>query len=75
MGSGGIAPLLLTSTLDGGEWPDSRLGRFTRWEKFHDTHCTGGQAGPRAGLEVMEKRKSYLCRESNPGRLARRDTD
>jgi hypothetical protein len=28
-GSGGIAPLLLTSALDGSDWSDSRSGRFT----------------------------------------------
>jgi hypothetical protein len=29
--SGGIAPLLLTSTLSGGEWSASRPCRFTPW--------------------------------------------
>jgi hypothetical protein len=32
MESGGIAPRLLTSALDGGEWSTSRPERFTIWE-------------------------------------------
>jgi hypothetical protein len=36
------------------------------------THCIGGWVGPTAGLDAMEKIKSYPCRESNPGRPARR---
>jgi hypothetical protein len=31
--------------------------------------------GSRAGLEVMEKGKSYSCPESNPNRPVRRYTD
>jgi hypothetical protein len=35
------------------------------------TNRTGGWVGPRAGLDVTEKRKiSFPCRESNPGRPA-----
>jgi hypothetical protein len=43
MGSGGIAPLFLTSALDGGEWSASHPGRFTPC-----THWTWGWVGPRA---------------------------
>jgi hypothetical protein len=31
--------------------------------------------GPSAGLDAVEKRKMLHCRESNPGRAARRYTD
>jgi hypothetical protein len=41
-GSGGIAQhTFLTSTLDGGEWSASRLGRFTPREKAPGTHWIG----------------------------------
>jgi hypothetical protein len=33
LGSGGIAPLFLTSALDGGQWSASRLGRFAPGER------------------------------------------
>jgi hypothetical protein len=35
----------------------------------------GGWVGPSAGLDDVEKRKILHCRESNPGRPARRYTD
>jgi hypothetical protein len=51
-GSGGIAPSCLTSSLDGAESSASRRGKenpgFT---------CIGSRAGPRAGLDAVEKRK------------------
>jgi hypothetical protein len=50
-GSGGIAPRILTSAQDGGEWSASRPGRFTPWERALGTHRIGGWVGPRAGLE------------------------
>jgi hypothetical protein len=31
------------------------------------THWIGGSVGPRAGLDVMEKRKILPCRDANPG--------
>jgi hypothetical protein len=37
-GSGGIAPPFLTQALDGGEWSDLRLGRFTPGERVPRTH-------------------------------------
>lgn len=33
---------------------------------FSRTHLTGGWAETRAGLNVVEKKKSYPCLESNP---------
>jgi hypothetical protein len=52
--------LLLTSTLDGGEWSASRSG----------AHSTGGWVDPRAGLDVVKSKYSiHACKELNPGRL------
>jgi hypothetical protein len=57
----------LTSTLDGGEWLASRLGRFTTREKSPNTHWIGGRVGPRAILDAVVKRKiSSPRRGSNP---------
>jgi hypothetical protein len=53
----GTAPLLLTLALDGGEWPASCPSHFTPSEIAPGTHWTGGRVGPRAGMDVMEKRK------------------
>jgi hypothetical protein len=62
MGDGGVAPPFLTSSLDG-KWSATRLGCFTPGE---------GAPGTRLGLYAVEKRIiSHLCRESNPGSLAR----
>jgi hypothetical protein len=47
----------LTSTLDGGEWSDSRADRFTPRERTPGTHLIGDWVGPRAGLEAVVKRK------------------
>ena len=36
------------------------------WEKIPSTYLTGGWMGPRAGLDVLEKRKILSrCRDSN----------
>jgi hypothetical protein len=57
-GSGGFAPrILLTPTLDGGDCPDSRPGRFTLRERAPGTHWIGGWVGPRAGLDAVVKTK------------------
>ena len=49
----------LTLELDESEWLASRPGRFT-----YGIHRTDGWVGPRAGLDVWEKRKtSYPCVE------------
>jgi hypothetical protein len=47
----------LSSALDGGEWPDSRPGRFTPMERSRDTYWIGGWVGPRAVLDAVVKRK------------------
>jgi hypothetical protein len=49
----------LTLSLLGGEWSASHLGHFTRRERTAGTHWIGGQEGPRAGLDNVEKGK-YL---------------
>jgi hypothetical protein len=61
-GSVGIAPPFLTPTLDGGEWSASRLYRFTPEERAPGTHWIESWLGPRAGLDVVEKRKIFHCR-------------
>jgi hypothetical protein len=53
-GSGGIAPLFLTSALDGGEWTASRPDLFIAGERALGTHLTGGWVGFWAGLEAVE---------------------
>jgi hypothetical protein len=66
-GSGGKAPFVLTSALDGGEWYASRPGRFTPRERTPGTYLIGGLVGPRAVLDAVVKRKiSIPRRESNP---------
>jgi hypothetical protein len=72
--SGGIAPRIPTSALDGGEWSTSCPGRFTPRERAPGTHRTGGWVGPRIGLDaVAKKKKSLHClfRDSNPSRQVR----
>jgi hypothetical protein len=56
-GSGSIAPLSLTSALDGGEWSDLRPGRLNPKKTASGTHWTGGWVGPRAVLDALVKRK------------------
>jgi hypothetical protein len=65
-GSGGIAPRIFTSALDG-EWLASRPGSFTPREKAPGTHWIGGWVCPRAVLDAVVKRKiPSPRRESNP---------
>jgi hypothetical protein len=54
MGSGSIAPPFLISILDGGEWSDSRPGRFNPGEIASRTPWLGGGVGIRAGLDSVE---------------------
>jgi hypothetical protein len=54
LGSGGTAPLFLTSELYGGDWSNSRLDRFTPEEITPSTHWIGGWLGLRGSLDVME---------------------
>jgi hypothetical protein len=49
--------IYMTSVLVGGEWSDSRPGRFTLGETAPGTHCIGGRVDPRAGLDDMEEWK------------------
>jgi hypothetical protein len=70
-GTGVITPPFLTSAPDAGERSASRLGRFTPREIAADNHWIGGWVGPRAGLDVVEKRKILRCREINPDRPGR----
>jgi hypothetical protein len=52
--------IFLTSALAGGEWLDSRPGRFTPGERAPDTHWIGGWVDPRAGLGDVEKRNVLI---------------
>jgi hypothetical protein len=46
----------LTSELDGGEWSDSRPGRFIPRERTPGTHWIGGWVGPKAVPDAVLKR-------------------
>jgi hypothetical protein len=46
--------VFLTSALVGGEWSDSRPGRFTLRERAPGTHWIRGWVDPRAGRDNME---------------------
>jgi hypothetical protein len=67
-GCEGIAPQFLTSALYGGERSSSRPCRLTPGETGPGTRCTGGLVGPKAGVDIMEKKAkiSCPCQESNP---------
>jgi hypothetical protein len=45
MGSGGIAPCILTSSVGGGEWPASLTGHFTPGERAPATRYIGRRRG------------------------------
>jgi hypothetical protein len=49
--------VFLTSTLVGGKWTTSRLGRFTPVERSFGTHWIRVWLGPRADLDDVENRK------------------
>jgi hypothetical protein len=51
------------------------LLRFSLRERAPGTYWLGDWVGLRVGLDVVEKRETYNCRESNPGHQARRFTD
>jgi hypothetical protein len=53
--SGGIAPRIVTATLNGDVWSASRPVRFTHKVRAPGTHWTGGWVGPRAGLDPVVK--------------------
>jgi hypothetical protein len=66
-GSTGIAPHILTSALDGGEWLGSRPGRLTPRERAPGTHWIGSWVGPKAVLDTVVKRTiPSPCWESSP---------
>jgi hypothetical protein len=48
--------VVLTSTLDGSEWLDLPIDRSTLKEIFLLYDCNSGCVGPKAGLDVLEKR-------------------
>jgi hypothetical protein len=49
---------------------------FIPGERAPSTHWIGGWVGPEAGLDVVPKKKiSFPCRDSNPGRAARRPSE
>jgi hypothetical protein len=58
-GSGGIAPLFLTSVLDGGEWSASLYGPFIPKERASSTHWIGGSVGLSSRMDG-EKTKKIL---------------
>jgi hypothetical protein len=60
--SGGVPPSFLIAALHGVEWSASRSGHFTPGEKAPVTHWIGGWAGPRIGLDTVEKRRILHCR-------------
>jgi hypothetical protein len=62
-----ISTYSLISALDGGEWSDSCIGRFTPRERAPGIHWIGGWVGPRAVLDAVVMRKIPIPRqESNP---------
>jgi hypothetical protein len=67
-GSVRIAPSFLTSALDWGEWWASCPGSFTPRELAPGTHSIGVCVGPRASLDVVEKRKSLTLPGIQPQR-------
>jgi hypothetical protein len=69
MGSGGIAPPFLTSTLNGGVSSASRPGRFIPGERATGTQWLGGWVGHTAGMDAVRNRNPTV----QP--VARRYTD
>jgi hypothetical protein len=67
IGSGGIAPPLLTSVLDGGWVVSLTPLPLYLWGNSPRIHCIGGSESPRAGLDAVERRKmSCPYQESIP---------
>jgi hypothetical protein len=49
--------IFLNSALVGGEWSGLGPGLFTPRERVPGIHCIGGQVGPGAGVDDVEKEK------------------
>jgi hypothetical protein len=49
--------IFLTSALVGGEWSESRPGRFIPGERTPGTHWIGGWVDLRVGLDYVKKKK------------------
>lgn len=64
-GSGVLAPPFLTSEAEGSEWSSSRLGRLISGNRALGTHWIKGSVGPRGCLDVMKRKISEPCQESN----------
>lgn len=65
--SGVIAPPLLTSSLDVGEWSASQLCRFTPGDRAQNTLRIKCWVNSEADVDVMQERKiAFPCCESNP---------
>jgi len=66
LGSGGIAPCILITAGDRGDWSPSRPCRLTPRERALGTHWIGGWVGPGASLDALGKRKNASpCQDSN----------
>jgi hypothetical protein len=70
---------ILNIGTNGGEWSDSRAGRFTSGKIAPGSYCIGRWVGPRAGLDAINKRKSLSPAEKQKPSVvqpvARRYTD
>jgi hypothetical protein len=56
-GNGNVAPGILTSSLNGGEWSASRSGHFILGERAPGTHRIGDWLVPSEGLDAVTKRR------------------
>jgi hypothetical protein len=55
---------VLTSALDGGEWSASHPIYFIPGKRAHSTHWIGDWMRPRACLDVVARRKTFLLANS-----------
>lgn len=61
----GVYPLILTSSLDCGEWSAWHPGYFAHKERTLRTDWVGGSMGPRTSLDILEEiEHSCPCQES-----------
>jgi hypothetical protein len=58
-----MAPTFLITELDRGECSDSHLGRFASGISAPGTDWIGHWVGFRFGLDAVEKRRIWNCRE------------